>query len=238
MASAAADDAGPSFLAGSAQVLADTEEVAVRTPVVASSDDAFIGDLSLSDFFLIAVPTFVLCMCLCTYFCAPHDRWSQERSPAGKRLVQTFGKCPICNEALFPKPVGVCMEIGAARAGAKAKGGMRRCRHYFHHDCLLGLRSCPVCGERFGEVRELPELSVGGKNDEWFYLISMGGAELQEQDLRNALGAVTPFSARNIETAMKEWFSRGTMSLREFQSRIPPFVSHVRPPARSEVELS
>lgn len=126
-------------------------------------------------------------------------------------FTATTLECPVCCFELWRQPVAVL------RNHSK-----RSCPHYLHRECasylLRGAAICSICGERFSEVKPLPDFAREPKA--WFTMVCVDSMDKTETTV--ALACVLPCHVealtREINERWEEWDAdgNGTISIDEF----------------------
>eukprot|EP00391_Amoebophrya_sp_Ameob2_P012011 CAMPEP_0178988272 /NCGR_PEP_ID=MMETSP0795-20121207/3723_1 /TAXON_ID=88552 /ORGANISM="Amoebophrya sp., Strain Ameob2" /LENGTH=425 /DNA_ID=CAMNT_0020679537 /DNA_START=640 /DNA_END=1917 /DNA_ORIENTATION=+ len=138
------------------------------------------------------------------------------------------------DESLKNFECGVCyFELWKSRAAAMRRYTRRVCEHYIHYECATHLleeartehgrneAECPVCGARFNEVKEVPDILKDPRG--WFQIVDADyGGELNRVEVLNGLGTTMPIAREKLEAAIEnhwhEWDpdGSGTITTREF----------------------
>ncbi|CAD7956889.1 unnamed protein product [Amoebophrya sp. A25] len=138
------------------------------------------------------------------------------------------------DESLKNFECGVCyFELWKTKAAAMRRYTRRVCEHYVHYECATHLldeartehgrseAECPVCGARFNEVKEVPDILKDPRA--WFQIVDADyGGELNRAEVLNGLGTTLPIAREKLENAIEnhwhEWDpdGSGTITAREF----------------------
>jgi len=129
---------------------------------------------------------------------------------------------------------GVCyFELWKCKCAAMRRYTRRVCEHYIHYECANFLLTqskkehgkadaeCPVCGARFTEIKEVPDLMKDPRG--WFQVVDADfGGSLSRTEVLNALGSVLPIERDKLVLAIEqhwhEWDpdQSGTITVKEF----------------------
>lgn len=129
---------------------------------------------------------------------------------------------------------GVCyFELYRSKVCVMRYFSRRCCEHYIHYDCARHLldsamiehgkmdSSCPSCGSRFNEAKELPDMARDPRS--FFQLADVDcGGELSQTEVLGVTGVVLPIPRLKLEQAINDhWFewdpdNSGSITMKEF----------------------
>lgn len=140
-------------------------------------------------------------------------------------------ECVICFDGLCTKPV----------VALYCADGKRSCRHYFHHDCLVGpeehvlmlRRDCPVCRAKWTTAVTVPSPLVDPRA--FFDLIDVdSGGTLSKNEVLDGLKATVDLDWRQIDASVDALWStwdadgNGTISYEEMMRPGTGLLDYIR----------
>ncbi len=157
-------------------------------------------------------------------------------SSTGISEAERHEECVVCFDPLPERPVGMLM---CHPAGNTSRPRERVCRHYFHLDCLEGLRKpwlCPLCRKPFSHIENVPILNLHDTRsaDAWFaYFDRDHDGELTYDEIMEGLKAQIPLEWPRVEADMDRLWPRwdtngdGALSRDEFLRPREGFLAYL-----------